>query len=204
MFSGCEYTWCVDVVHVYVKNEYATSKDPREDSIKTIIVNPKIESYIKTYKGNFYGYGNKNFFRRTYNMSINGEFIRPNDIIGNDDFIFLTVVTGKKCVKEQLDKYILPMSEESNYEFIEDIKSVNANTNVIALFVEFDDEGNKNKFPLRLLNIENKKTQVIEISLQSECGSEQIESVKLLEKKIIIEYLSESNKSKIFETLINI
>jgi hypothetical protein len=174
------------------------------DSIKKIIVDTIAQSYIITYKGSFYGYGNKHFFKLKYNSCVEGDFIRTNDIEGNNDFIFLTVVTGRICLKEEQGKFILPMSEKNDYEYFENVQAVDLSTNIIAYFSIFDKNGNSNSFPLHLLNLNTRKEQMLGISFDKDCAGENINSVKILDKKVIIEYYTKENILQKFETAISI
>jgi hypothetical protein len=177
------------------------SQNTSEKNVKSIIVNRKGHSFVKTLNGDFYGYGNNKFFRRTYNQSINGEFIRTADIQENENYIFLTVVTGKQCVKEQIDKYILPLNKKSSHYLIEDVKGINANKNLVVFFKLLDDNGDLNKslYPLTLKNIKTNKTQILKVSLVGKCASEKVENVKFVNNEVVVEYLDEKNILKIFK-----
>jgi hypothetical protein len=174
------------------------------DSIKKIIVDTIAQSYIETYKGSFYGYGNNHFFKLKYNSCVEGDFIRTNDIKGNNDFIFLTVVTGRICLKEEQGKFILPMNEKNDYEYFENVQAVDLSTNIIAYFSILDKNGNSNSFPLHLLNLKTRKEQMLGISFDEDCAGENINSVKILDKKVIIEYYNRDNILQKFETAISI
>ena len=182
------------------------SQVPSDKNIDSIAVSSDIQSFVKTVDGDFYGYGSKKFFRKTYNMGFNTQFIRTKDIQGNADFIFLTIFTTINCVKEQIDKYVLPMNSKHDYYIIDDVKAMDIQKNLVVFFKHFEESGypNESLFPLILKNLKTNKIQVLEVPLIGECRSEKVESVAFKNQMIVIAYLDENDVLTVVEKAIDL